>query len=108
MVRACRAPLLDHAAKRAAARQGNSRIQPLRGREGNLQKGAGRSGVIPPASTTFAEQSGPRKALVDWALAVGKKASAHRVEGKPLPASLALQHRLADRLGGGQPHHAHA
>ena len=36
--------------------------------------------------------------LVDWALDVGRRASALRAAGKPLPRGLALQHTLADRL----------
>jgi long-chain acyl-CoA synthetase len=42
--------------------------------------------------------SGPRRRLGDWALAVGRRVSALRQQGKPLPRALALQHRLADRL----------
>ena len=42
--------------------------------------------------------SGPRRRLGDWALGVGRRISALRQEGKPLPRALALQHRLADRL----------
>jgi long-chain acyl-CoA synthetase len=42
--------------------------------------------------------SGPRRRLADWALAVGRRVSALRRLGEPLPRALALQHRLADRL----------
>jgi long-chain acyl-CoA synthetase len=42
--------------------------------------------------------SGPRRRLADWALGVGRRTSALRQQGKPLPLGLALQHRLADRL----------
>ena len=42
--------------------------------------------------------SGLRRRLADWALRVGRRASALQQEGKPLPRSLALQHRLANRL----------
>ena len=48
--------------------------------------------------TQFEEVHGPRKRLLDWALAVGRRASEHRARNEPLPRSLALQHRLADRL----------
>lgn len=41
---------------------------------------------------------GAKKALFDWALAVGTKASRLRRERRPLGLGLALQHRLADRL----------
>ena len=46
----------------------------------------------------FAEQTGPRRRLVDWALEVGRRVSALRQRGRPVPLGLALQHRLADRL----------
>jgi long-chain acyl-CoA synthetase len=42
--------------------------------------------------------SGPRRWLADWALRVGRRASALAQEGRPLPRPLALKHRLADRL----------
>jgi len=42
--------------------------------------------------------SGPRRLLADWALGIGRRASALRQQGKPLPRGLALQHRIADRL----------
>src|SRR5436190_7673654 len=42
--------------------------------------------------------SGLRRRLGDWALGVGRRVSALRQQGKPLPRALALQHRLADRL----------
>jgi long-chain acyl-CoA synthetase len=35
---------------------------------------------------------------VDWALAVGRRVSALRRSGRPVPAGLALRYRLADRL----------
>jgi long-chain acyl-CoA synthetase len=44
------------------------------------------------------EAAGVRRRLVDWALSVGRRASALRQQGKPLPPGLAVQHRLADRL----------
>src|SRR6266576_273431 len=44
------------------------------------------------------EASGARRRLVEWALSVGRRVSLLRQQGKPLPRSLALQHRLADRL----------
>jgi long-chain acyl-CoA synthetase len=50
------------------------------------------------ALSAFAEQRGPRRALVNWALKVGRRAGELRSAGKPLPPGLALQHRLADRL----------
>ncbi len=49
-------------------------------------------------SSAFAEATGVRRRLVDWALDVGRRESALRAAGKPLPRGLALQHKLADRL----------
>jgi long-chain acyl-CoA synthetase len=46
----------------------------------------------------FEQAHGLRKRLLDWALAVGREASALRQEGRDLPAGLALRHRIADRL----------
>jgi long-chain acyl-CoA synthetase len=46
----------------------------------------------------FDEVHGPRRRLLDWALRVGRQASELRHQGRPLPASLAWRHRLADRL----------
>ena len=54
--------------------------------------------VYEATRAAFAEQHGPRRKLVDWALRVGRRASALRQEGKELPVGLAVQHRLADRL----------
>ena len=47
---------------------------------------------------TFAEATGAKRRLIDWALDVGRRESAFRREGRPLPRGLAIQHRLADRL----------
>jgi long-chain acyl-CoA synthetase len=46
----------------------------------------------------FEQVHGPRRRLLDWALAVGRRVSELRVRDQPLPRGLALQHRLADRL----------
>jgi long-chain acyl-CoA synthetase len=46
----------------------------------------------------FDEAGGARRALCDWALRVGGEASRLRQAGQPLPRSLAVRHRLADRL----------
>jgi long-chain acyl-CoA synthetase len=46
----------------------------------------------------FETASGPRRRLAEWALGVGRRTSAVRQRGERMPASLALQHRLADRL----------
>ncbi len=47
---------------------------------------------------SFDEATGVKRKLVDWALRVGKEVSERRQQGKPVPAGLAFQHRLADRL----------
>ncbi len=46
----------------------------------------------------FDEAQGVRRRLLHWALGVGRRASELRTQGRSLPASLALQHRIADRL----------
>ncbi|MGE5690603.1 MAG: AMP-dependent synthetase/ligase [Pseudomonadota bacterium] len=46
----------------------------------------------------FDAATGAKRRIVDWALSVGRRASALRRDGKKLPPALALQHRLADRL----------
>jgi long-chain acyl-CoA synthetase len=46
----------------------------------------------------FDKVQGPRRRLLDWSLAVGRRVSELRQAGRPVPASLRLQHRLADRL----------
>jgi long-chain acyl-CoA synthetase len=46
----------------------------------------------------FADQSGAKKAVVDWSLKVGTRVSKLRQAKQPVPARLALQYRLADKL----------
>jgi len=46
----------------------------------------------------FEQTQGPRRRLLDWSLGVGRRVSALRQEGRPLPRGLALRHRFADRL----------
>jgi len=46
----------------------------------------------------FEQVRGPRRRLLDWALRVGRRVSELRQAGRPVPSSLRLQHRLADRL----------
>jgi long-chain acyl-CoA synthetase len=46
----------------------------------------------------FESQTGARKRLIDWAMSVGLRVSKLRQAKQPVPRSLALQHRLADRL----------
>src|SRR5262249_33266113 len=47
----------------------------------------------------FAEATGARARLIDWALGVGRQGSVLRQQGQPLPRGPALEHRIADRLG---------
>ena len=49
-------------------------------------------------TASFAEATGVKRRLIDWALDVGRRESAFRRDGRRLPFALALQHRLADRL----------
>jgi len=46
----------------------------------------------------FDEAGGPKRRLIEWALTVGRKVSKLRENGRRVPAPLALQHKLADRL----------
>ena len=54
--------------------------------------------VYGAVAARFAAETGPKRALVDWALRVGRRTSGLRGEGKTPPPGLALQHRLANRL----------
>jgi long-chain acyl-CoA synthetase len=47
---------------------------------------------------SFDEATGIKRRLIDWALRVGKQVSELRQQGKAVPAGLAFQHRLADKL----------
>ena len=49
-------------------------------------------------SANFDEATGARRRLIDWALRVGRRSSELQQQGRPLPAVLSAQHRLADRL----------
>ncbi len=49
-------------------------------------------------TTAFAQTTGAKRKLVDWALSVGTRVSRLKQEGRPVPPLLATQHRLADRL----------
>jgi long-chain acyl-CoA synthetase len=46
----------------------------------------------------FAETSGLKRRILDFALRTGRRVSELRQQGRPIPPRLALQHRLADRL----------
>jgi len=49
-------------------------------------------------TTKFGEATGIKRRLIDWGLRVGRDVSTLRQAGTPVPARLAVQHRLADRL----------
>jgi long-chain acyl-CoA synthetase len=46
----------------------------------------------------FDEAEGAKRAIISWALRVGRRVSRLRQDGRRIPRTLALQHRLADRL----------
>jgi long-chain acyl-CoA synthetase len=46
----------------------------------------------------FDAETGVKRKLIDWALAVGRRVSVLRRAGKPVPRALAIQHKLADKL----------
>jgi long-chain acyl-CoA synthetase len=46
----------------------------------------------------FAETSGVKRRILDFALHTGRRVSKLREQGRPIPRALALQHRFADRL----------
>ncbi len=46
----------------------------------------------------FEAATGAKRRLIDWAVGVGRQVSALKVAHRPIPASLAAQHRLASRL----------
>jgi long-chain acyl-CoA synthetase len=49
-------------------------------------------------SASFAEATGVKRRLIDWALRVGRRVSELQQQGRPVPFGLKLQHRVADRL----------
>jgi long-chain acyl-CoA synthetase len=46
----------------------------------------------------LADTHGPKRRIADWAVEVGREVSRRRQAGEPIPRSLALRHRIADRL----------
>jgi long-chain acyl-CoA synthetase len=46
----------------------------------------------------FEDTTGPKRRIVDWALRVGRQASALREEGRPVPRALSVRLAVADRL----------
>jgi long-chain acyl-CoA synthetase len=54
--------------------------------------------VYTTVTTRFAETTGLKRKLIEWALGVGREASGLRQQGKPLPPGLAVRHKVADRL----------
>jgi long-chain acyl-CoA synthetase len=49
-------------------------------------------------TTKFAEATGLKRRLIDWALRIGREVSKLREAQRPVPRGLALRHRVADRL----------
>ncbi len=49
-------------------------------------------------TANFAAATGVKRRLIDWALDVGRQVSLLRQRREPVPRSLALEHRIADRL----------
>jgi long-chain acyl-CoA synthetase len=49
-------------------------------------------------TTKFAEATGAKRRLIDWALRVGREVSELRQANCPVPGGLAFRHRIADRL----------
>jgi long-chain acyl-CoA synthetase len=47
---------------------------------------------------SFDEAAGLKRRLIGWAFRVGRRVSELRQQNKPVPAGLAFQHRLADKL----------
>ncbi len=49
-------------------------------------------------ATAFEEETGVKRRLIDWALQVGRRVSQLRQAARPVPRSLEVQHKVADRL----------
>jgi long-chain acyl-CoA synthetase len=49
-------------------------------------------------TTKFGEETGAKRALIEWALDVGRQVSELRQSGRDVPRRLALRHHVADRL----------
>ncbi|MGH3077081.1 MAG: AMP-dependent synthetase/ligase [Gaiellaceae bacterium] len=54
--------------------------------------------VYAAVQARFAEATGVKRRLVDWALPVGREVRRLEAEGKPVPAGLRARHAVADRL----------
>jgi long-chain acyl-CoA synthetase len=54
--------------------------------------------VYSGVTAKFAAENAVKRALIGWALGVGRRASELRQAGQELPRALAFQHRVADRL----------
>jgi long-chain acyl-CoA synthetase len=46
----------------------------------------------------LADARGPKRRIADWALGIGRDVSRGRQAGEPIPRSLAVRHKIADRL----------
>jgi long-chain acyl-CoA synthetase len=54
--------------------------------------------VYTGVAAAFEAETGLKRRLIDWALVVGRRVSALRQAGRPVPRGLAARHRIADRL----------
>jgi long-chain acyl-CoA synthetase len=54
--------------------------------------------VYTGVTAKFAEATGLKRKLIDWALPIGRRVSGLRQAGRPVPRGLAVRHRIADRL----------
>ena len=54
--------------------------------------------VYTAVQSRFAEATGLRRRLIDWALPIGAEVSRRQAAGEPIPGGLARRHRIADRL----------
>ena len=54
--------------------------------------------VYAAVSARFAEATGSKRRLLEWALRIGREASRRREDGRKIPRSLALRLGIADRL----------
>ncbi len=54
--------------------------------------------VYSAVQARFAEATGTKRSLIDWALPIGREVSRLEGEGKPVPFGLATRHKVADRL----------
>jgi long-chain acyl-CoA synthetase len=54
--------------------------------------------VYSAVQARFAEATGTKRKLIDWALPIGREVSRLEAAGKPVPRGLRARHKVADRL----------